>query len=164
MSACIIPVAPNFQDPPPTPHASLYLSDFMPVNGSVSSIADPNQGQSFSAHVSDEQVGATLYVRWAVNYPPSPDAPQARLLTDTMISPHPDGTPIDQPVPPQPIECLLLQSTTPPADGRYRLELIVADSPLSNDPSALDAFADPNDSGLVVRGDWTFIINCPVSP
>ena len=31
MSACIIPVAPDFQDPAPAPQGVPYLSDFMPM-------------------------------------------------------------------------------------------------------------------------------------
>jgi hypothetical protein len=163
MSACIIPVAPNFQDPPSPPDSPPFLSDLMPHPGSVSSVMDPiNVGATFSGNVTDQTIGVTLHVRWALNFPPTPGAPPTQVLNDRPLSPPQDGQPIvDQSVE-QTVKCNLLTSSMPPSDGRYALELIVADSPLSNDPTLpADQLLDPNSNGSVVRADWTLIMNCP---
>jgi hypothetical protein len=163
MSACIIPVAPNFQDPPSPPNSPPHLFNLMPHPGSVSSVADPiNVGATFSGNVTDQTVGVTLQVRWALNFPPTPGAPPTQVLTTIQIQPPQNGQAIDQALMPETIKCNMISSSTPPADGRYALELIVADSPLSNDPTLpADQLLDPKANGSVVLADWTLIMNCP---
>ncbi len=160
MPACIIPVAPNFQDPTPTPHAPPYLTDYMPQDNSDYFINDPNTGASFSAQVSDQDLGAKLQVRWAINFPPKTGAPPTQVLSDSPISTALEGQPITHQPVQQTVKCNLLASSTPPADGRYELALIVADSPLSNDPTLpADQLVDQN-AGFVIGGHWTLIFNC----
>lgn len=166
MSACIIPVAPNFQDPPSTPDSPPYLSNFSPSNfNDVVTVPVP-AGQVFSATVSDPDIGDMLDVRWVVDYPPFTNA--TRLGNQMMISRSSNGQPIDQQVS-QTVDCNLINSAAPPSDGKHRLELIVANRQFSTASTltpddVLDSIDDPN--GFVVRAAWTIVISCPatVSP
>ena len=40
------------------------------------------RGATLSANVSDQTIGVTLYVRWAINYPPTPGAPPTQVIPD----------------------------------------------------------------------------------
>ena len=65
---------------------------------------------------------------------------------------------------PQLITCPRLSTVAVPSDGKYQIELIVADRTFSTSPelssdSFLDSIDDP--TGFVVRASWTFVISCP---
>jgi hypothetical protein len=160
MSACITPVAPNFQDPPSTPDSPPYLSDFSPKNfNDVVTVPVP-AGEVFSATVSDPDIGDTLNVRWVVDYPPYTNA--TRLGNQMPISPSSNGQPINQQVS-QTVYCNLINSAVPPSDGKHQLELIVADRAFSTlstltPDNVLDSIDDS--SGFVVRAAWTIVISC----
>jgi hypothetical protein len=160
MSACIIPVAPNFQDPPSTPDSPPYLSNFQPSDNAIVTVPVPD-GLVFSANVTDPDLGDTLQVRWAVDYPPY--AIGNTVDDQTPISPSANGQPINAPVT-EKVNCVFVNSSTPSTEGTHRLELIVADRTFS-DPStqrpdqALESIDDK--TGFVVRASWTFVISCP---
>ena len=119
MSACIIPVAPDFQDPPSPPDSQQYpyLSDFMPQEGSLNSVADPiNAGSMLSANVSDQTIGITLYVRWAINSPPTPGAPPTQVIFDSTIPPPLNGQPIDHHNVSETVRCNRITSSMPPTE------------------------------------------------
>lgn len=114
MSACIIPVAPSFQDPPSTPDSPPYLSNFSPKNFNDIVTVPVPAGQVFSATVSDPDVSDPLNVRWVVDYPPFTNA--TRLGNQTTISPGPNGQPINQTVS-QTVDCNLINPAVPPPTG-----------------------------------------------
>ena len=81
------------------------------------------------------------------------------------ISPLPNGQTIDMPLS-QLITCPGLNTVVAPSDGKFQLELIVADRPFSTAPglspdTVLDSIDDP--TGFVVRASWTFVISCPAT-
>jgi hypothetical protein len=159
MSACIIPVAPNFQDPPSTPDSPPYLSNFQPNAGSIVTVPVPD-GLVFSANVTDPDLGDTLQVRWAVDYPPYTIG--NTVDDQAPILPSANGQPINSLVS-ENVNCVFVNGSTPSTEGTHRLELIVANRKFS-DPStqppdqALDSI---DEAGFVVRASWTFVISCP---
>ena len=162
MSACIIPVAPNFQDPPSVPDTVPYLSGFVPTSVEIITFVPPSM--PFSAIVTDQNVNARLRYRWAIDYPPFVAGVTA--FTDQMeISPSLDGQPIKKQVT-EPVTCDLVMNVS----GTHRVELIVADrdfkdssTPGLTTDNQLDSIIDPAGTGHVVRGAWTVVMSCPVT-
>jgi len=167
MSACIIPVAPNFQDPPSISDSGPFLSSFSPgAFGELVTVPVP-QGTQFSANVTDLNVKATLSIRWVMDYPPASDA--THLVEQSPITPRADGLPqpITTPPPGQPgvVNCdWVIQRLT----STHQLELIVADSEFADSSTAglppdrkFDTPKDPN--GHVVHALWPIDISCPAS-
>ena len=166
MSACIIPVAPNFQDPPSVLDSGPFLSGFSPRSvGELVSIPVP-QGQLFSATVTELNLKATLSVRWAIDYPPDGDA--TSFEDGPSIPPRADGMPISQQTITNPlpgIDCSwIIQRLT----STHQLELMVSDSGFADSSTAglpadgkLDTPKEKN--GHVVRAIWPIEISCPAS-
>jgi hypothetical protein len=162
MSACIIPVAPNFQDPPSVPISGPSLSGFSPGNfGELVTVPVP-QGLLFSANVTDLDPRATLRIRWLVDYPPDSDA--TTLVEQASISRSADGQTINQhPITTQtPVDCGWIKQ---PLTSTHQLELVVADSDFldssnSNLPAdkKLDSAMDPTG---VAYAYWPIVISCP---
>lgn len=161
MSACIIPVAPNFQDPPSPPDSPPYLYNFQPQNFGEIVTVPVKDAKPFSANVRDLNVGETINYRWVVDYPP--------FITGVTLSGNQDsitplaGQSIDTQLP-QPITCPFLNTVVAPSDGKHQLELIVANRTFSppdglTPDNVLDSIDDP--TGFVVRASWTFVISCP---
>jgi len=165
MSACIIPVTPNFQDPPSVPASPPYLFNFEPQNfGGVVTVPVP-AGKTFSANVSDEDLSAELHVRWVVDYPPFVDGVTYFPGQTTTISRSANGQTINQVIT-QAIDCSWI---TQPLTSTHQLELIVADRELLESSTfglmadnKLDS-TDPKNPGHVVRAFWNISISCPAT-
>jgi hypothetical protein len=154
MSACIIPVAPDFQDPQSRPDSPPKLTNFMPEFGLTTSV--PASGAPFSVSASDPDPGTTFYIRWVVDYPP---------YTATT-NPLP---PVELPAPAegeppltigQPIDCTYIRD---PSTSTHSVELIVADVPLAApDTTKANAFEQlTNPAGAIAYGRWPINITCP---
>jgi hypothetical protein len=157
MSACIIPVAPNFQDPPPPPESGPRVSNYNPLLNQVVTVPDPlHQGQTFSVSVIDPDVKATIYSRWVVDYPPYGN--NTRYSNLGQIPPPIDGKPISHSVAVT-VTCGLLNVTVAPAYGIHQLELVIADGPFSDDPQSLDSTIDSTNA--ISQVPWSFVISCP---
>jgi len=164
MSACIIPVAPDFQDPPSVPTSGPTLSGFSPGNfGELVTVPVP-QGLLFSANVTDLDPRATLRIRWLVDYPPDSDA--TTLVELGSITPSADGLTIKQQAitTQTPVDCGWIKQ---PLTSTHQLELVVADSDFldssnSNLPAdkKLDSARDPTG---VAYAFWNIVISCPAS-
>ena len=163
MSACIIPVAPDFQDPPSAPNAPPYLSNFQansqPTNvGEIVTI--PGAGQvTFSANVTDID-GDPLYYLWVLDYPPFKGNGVTKLGNQGTV-PRLDGQPITNMSLTQLVDCNFVGR---PSEGAHQLELIVADRRFStaSDLTAdniLDSLPEGSD-GFVVRASWTIVASC----
>ena len=162
MSACIIPVAPDFHDPPSDPDSPPYIYNPQPQNFFTIVTVPVPAGQSFSANVTDPNVGDTLQYRWVVDYPPFMQNVTRPGNLQTIL-PTADGQPINQTVTPQQIDCLHVDT----AFSTHQLELIVTDGAFipASDPTltpsdVLDSI-DPSRGGFVVRAGWTVVISCP---
>ncbi|HVV52218.1 MAG TPA: hypothetical protein VHO06_21290 [Polyangia bacterium] len=162
MSACIIPVAPEFQDPPDQPQSVPYIANSMPVEGA--SVVVGSQGADFNVQVTDSQAGVKLYDRWAIDYPPYSSITRTGGPV-AQIAPPANGGSINSALPPFHLDCGI--NPAPNSNSTHQLTLIVADSPIMDlvlaDPNhALDTLADPVD-GHVVHAFWTVVMPCQAS-
>jgi hypothetical protein len=162
MSACIIPVAPNFQDPPSVPDPGPYLTGYTPANGEIVAYTPP--ATTFKAIVTDQNVNTSLYVRWMFDYPPATATTQILpFLPGQMeeIKPGPDGQPIKQELS-QEIRCDQLQYP----NGLHQVELIVADLGFKDssmvDPAdtRFDTLMDSDRTGHIQYANWTIVMSC----
>jgi hypothetical protein len=153
MSACIIPVAPDFQDPTGAPNYAPYIKTFSPDFGSVVSIVT---SLSFEVQVIDLNADDDLYFRWVADYPAY--TASTRRISEDVQPNSTDGTAVTDSVT---IDCSYNLVMT--ADSKHQLEVIVADRPFVSDTSSntLDLVQPP---GFAVRGDWTFEITCQSPP
>ncbi|HVR63445.1 MAG TPA: hypothetical protein VMU50_16205 [Polyangia bacterium] len=70
-SGCVVPVGPQFQDPPAAQNFAPTITDSSPVDGYiVFTKTDPNASATFRVTFSDPNLSDTLYVRWLADYPP----------------------------------------------------------------------------------------------
>jgi hypothetical protein len=149
MSGCIIPVAPDFQDP--TPNYPPILTAQAPAFGMIQRITS---SQEFDVLVWDPN-GDTVWVQWWVDYP--------RFQTGVSI-PINGLNPV--PYPTNLNSQTMLSATvgcgnTPsrPQDTLHQLELIVSDRmPIPNDDGSPGLVPDP---GFTVRADWPYYLTCP---
>ncbi len=155
MSGCIIPVAPDFQDPPDPQNYAPELSNADPQFGWVVTITSP-AGFQFGFQATDPNPTDTLYVNWLVDYPPF--QPQvSRLLLPDMKPPTSDGTPRSFSVT---VGCLQ-GSVVPNTSNLHQLQAVVADRPFDISTGMLDVVPSP---GKITRGNWTFYLTCSSTP
>jgi hypothetical protein len=161
MSACITPVAPEFQDPAASPNYAPYIQSVSPPFGSVVSIplSQNPVSQNFQVTVTDPNVEDNLFYRWVADYPPY--TTNTRTLADAEFPHMVNGQPQDAVIS-RTIGCTDTLAIT--ADGQHRLEVIVADRPFAA-PIPPDMSLDlVNPPGFVVRASWTFQIACQSPP
>jgi hypothetical protein len=159
MSACIIPVAPNFQDPPSVPDSPPYVSNIVPTYGEVATFQLPTT--TFSAVVNDMNLNASIFYRWVGDYPPNVPGVTWSQLNYPEIKPSLDGLPLKQLLPFD-LTCDLVNSVS----GTHRVELILADGQFQDTmglpaDSQFDTLLDPNDH--IVKITWTVSMSCPAS-
>jgi hypothetical protein len=86
MPACIIPVGPNWQDPPGEKNAPPFVRSPMPIGGVRTAAIAP----MFSVTPGDVNVRDPLFVRWITEYP---DFNGSTIIAfDDPIDPAPDGS------------------------------------------------------------------------
>lgn len=81
LCGCVVPLSPDFQDPPPVANSSpkFVLGDpFF----SATAIRPP---QTFEVRVVDPNLQDLLYVRWASDYPPYVEAGSKLLVTPPVL-------------------------------------------------------------------------------
>ena len=158
MSACIIPVAPDFQDPPTQPDAPPTISNLNPPHfGLVFSITD---SFDFTASVSDPDPGTTLSIRWTVDYPPY--TANTWINNGMPVSPLAPNEPIVSRRVGQTIDCTSIYDRSTSA---HRLQLMVTDGEFVtadlSQPYSLDQLKG---SGTVVYAYWPINITCSQAP
>jgi hypothetical protein len=163
MSACIIPVAPNFQDPPTVPNSPPYLTSITPTYNEVVTFSPPST--TFSATVQDLNLNATIFYRWLGDYPPNTPGVTWSNLNPTPISPRLDGLPISQLLS-QDLTCDLVHAVS----GTHQIELVVADREFVDSSTAgltpsnqYDTLKDPDGTGHIIKIAWTVSMSCPAS-
>jgi hypothetical protein len=90
MSACVLPIAPEFQDPPASPNFSPQILSASPDIGSIVTAPSPTTIPTFIVTVTDPNFGDTLHVRWLADYPPS-TANTRTLTRDQTFPPNSNG-------------------------------------------------------------------------
>lgn len=133
---CIVPVAPEFQDPAQAPNFYPYFHNTEPFQERTVTIG---AGYPFVVSVGDQNLGDTLYVRWVSDYPPFLGN-ASKVLSDgpnsqgRPISPNPPTT--RQPEVRPPIEFMAqCEAFAPSLSPVHRLVVIVADRPFLNAPT-----------------------------
>ncbi|HZL16810.1 MAG TPA: hypothetical protein VFG23_03585 [Polyangia bacterium] len=152
MSACIIPVAPEFQDPTASPNYAPYVTSFSPDFDSIVT----SQMPSFSVTFTDPNVGDDLHVRWLADYPSTTG--NYRTLVEDFIYVHSaDGQP-QQPTDTRSVDCTV-DNLAMTSDGQHRIEAIIADREFAPPSDGKLDGVDP--PGLVARAAWILQITCP---
>lgn len=153
MPACIIPVAPDFQDPVSFPQVAPWIHDPSPYAfGQVVSVTSTTAAVVFSVQVTDLNASDTLYGRWIVNPPGlqnNPTLETVTLQTDVVTNrPQPTLAQFEFP-----IMCGSNSWKSNPLP--QQLELVVADGEFTDD---LDR-VDPQKTRRSYA-NWTIVLEC----
>jgi hypothetical protein len=150
-TACILPVAPEFQDPPKAPNYAPFFVSFDPfAETPVTQVP-----LTFSVLLADPNPQDTLHVRWAADYPPFVQT-RSRLLVDEQTI-MPGAVPQASYPLPALDSCKVFAS-----GGDHRLVVIVSDRPFRK----VDTFTGVYRFNLVEGGEppimagWT-VPGCP---
>jgi hypothetical protein len=157
-SACVVPVAPQFDDPEPNFPPFVVSSD--PGVGEIITYTADAPNRAIMVIVGDNNLGDSLFVRWLIDYPSTdPDnmrkALEARFLPSTAVIRSP------------PLKFLPNCNIIPrSAANPHRLVLSISDRPfldkengdmVSND-SPFDSVPDGANRTRVV---WLLHMDCP---
>jgi hypothetical protein len=92
-AGCVIPLAPEFQDPPVAPNYPPYLVDTDPYRDTpVLGSNDPTL-VPIDVTVADPNLDQNLYARWVADYPEYVAALTRQLGADLVLTPTKDGSP-----------------------------------------------------------------------
>ncbi len=150
ISACVVPVAPNFQDPPGEPNVPPFIVSALPGFG----LFVANASQDFQVTVTDQNVDDTLAYRWVIDYPPYSASTRPQAIAH--IQPSATGSQQTVSVSLGSSPCALNPA---PTLAVHQLEFILADREFDqSNVMVLDALP-PSSDGFVVRANWTF--SCP---
>jgi len=153
MSGCIIPVAPDFQDPVSSPNYPPYLSNPSPQFGRLVTVQAGVQ-VAVSAFVSDPNLTDTLYYQWVYDDTTPPNPAVTHALGYFPLTQPPDGSP--QQIPPVEVNCGLGLAAT--STSLHQLELIVSDR--EPNPHPTGPFDDIPFPGYKVYGNWPLLLLC----
>jgi hypothetical protein len=151
MSACVLPIAPEFQDPPTSPNYAPYFLTTTPPIGSI--VTKP----SFNVVVSDPNVDDELHFRWIADYPPFSE--NTRTLLQSMVPRSASGMRPSADLTIEP-DCVVNNLAKQP---RHQIMIVVADSAFS--PAQMMAGQEvdltrvPNTAGKVIA-TWTLEMEC----
>jgi hypothetical protein len=150
--ACIIPVGPEFQDPPGVPNSPPYAIAPDPVEGwhSVSPTAE------FTVTPADVNVGDPLFVKWVTDYPPFSD--ETHTFPPETIPPPANGSLSRPPQSFRP-ECGQLGKKSP----THTISVGISDRAFVTPENPSDLFA-AQDKAPVRVVIWTLERSCPSTP
>jgi hypothetical protein len=163
MSACVLPIGPEFQDPPAAANYAPQILDSEPPLGSIvmgTSMTAP----LFRVSVSDPNVGDDLHVRFLADYPPNTSNTRNLTPPDRVVPHRSDGMRLIEDVSVTP-KCSTFNLASIPV---HQIMVIVADRPFLDMPAApgltvdLTKLEDPE--GLEVVASWTLEMDCQASP
>ncbi len=157
MLACVIPAAPDFQDPVSSPNVAPWLHDPSPAFGQVVSVpaTEANaEGYPISVSVTELNVGDVLRARWIINYPLYQGANTFVLTESTLTRLSPTEAHAEFAV-----KCGGGWTSSP---APQQLELVVADGPFA---MPFDAHNPDMVTGDTHRSyaNWTLIMPCSSS-
>jgi hypothetical protein len=161
MSACVLPITPEFQDPPSAANYAPVILSAMPDIGSLVTATNPSAVPTFTIYVQDPNLGDDLHVRWIADYPP--DTANTRfLLKDFFISHSSNGMLLNAPSSVTPSCIGDLAKTLP----QHQIMAVVADRPFDdslpppNTPVDLTKLSKPE--GRKVIATWILNVDCTV--
>jgi hypothetical protein len=150
-SACVLPIAPEFQDPP----ASVNLEPaFIDTDPPAGSIVTANPTATFKLVLQDQNVNDDLHVRFIFDFPPQRDATRAVDLP--VVQHSPTGQLLDSmPFTPNCRENLIAPGAV------HQLFVVVADRPFEDPGTPPDFERLPPDAKKNTRS-WTLDMDCSV--
>ncbi|HEY4392985.1 MAG TPA: hypothetical protein VGP64_02935 [Polyangia bacterium] len=152
MSACIIPVAPDFQDPPNQPDSvpALHTTVNTPAFNSITSLTSATA--TFQVNASDPDPEATLSYQFVFDYPPNAFG-MPRLGNSASMLPVPASLSQD-------VTCQRVDNTQQSRTHQLTLYVTTGSFDTSN-PSVFGTATDA--SAVVVTDGWTiqFQMACP---
>jgi hypothetical protein len=159
LPACVLPIGPDFQDPPPVPNYPPYFAQVgpnTPLFGSTVAISD--SGTTFEVIVADPNPGDTLSVRWVSDYP---------IYTARRTNPiqEQDMKQVADPVTPDAHFTVTLNCVDDFAGGGDTLAVIASDRGFASDLATVQNPEwrynyDSNGELTLVMGSW-IITGCP---
>jgi hypothetical protein len=154
MSACIIPLGPDFQDPSGAQNYPPYIISATPDFDSIVSTL------MFSVTITDPNVGDNLHVRWVADYPSTTQ--DYRTLIPDSVHEHSANGELLHATDQFNLDCVA-DNLAMTSTGQHRIEAIVADRPYLTDP--VDGKLDDVESGgYVTRATWIVQVACTSSP
>jgi hypothetical protein len=151
MSGCVLPLAPDFQDPPASQNFSPRFVQTDPAEGSVVKTS------RFSVTVTDPNIGDDLHFRWIADYPPANG--NERIFLSFTSPRSTNGMPQFRTSEVMP-DCLLNTLAKLPS---HRIMVIVADREFADpvNPATKEVdFTRVQDGGLAIVATWTLDVEC----
>jgi hypothetical protein len=149
--ACVLPIGPQFQDPPATANVAPEIFNADPPLGSVVTVP------RFLVTVSDPNLGDDLLVRFIADFPPYTS--NTKVLKETPVPHRADGTPLRQDVPVEP-NCLLNSLAKIP---QHQIMVVVSDRGFADPVDPLSKQIDLTripDDGRKIVASWTLDLEC----
>lgn len=156
MPACIIPVAPDFQDPVSFPQVAPWIHDPSPYDfGQVVSVTNTKEGVTFSVQVTDLNASDELHARWIVNPPGLQNNPTLETVT---LTPPDSDTVTNRPLPTVGVvetQIICGSNTWKSNPLPQQLELVVADGKFTDDLDMIDPLKTRRS-----YANWTIVLEC----
>ena len=146
LPACIIPVGPEFQDPPGVANSPPQILNPVPDWG-LDTTGTSVDGAGFSITVTDLN-GDDLHIRWIVDF-------QKKAGPDLVGHDNPNKTVEKQ------VTCQQDIDDAHKTNSRHPVRVVVADRKFLDNTDDLLAVEAP---GVYTVATWTLIMTCPVSP
>ena len=121
--SCVVPLAPDFEDPPKEPNFYPYFVDSDPVRESTVSFNAASLPYPFAVVVGDQNVRDVLYYRWVADYPVF--VPNTTRLVQEGPVPPSSGLAETRTLPVYMVRC----ESFAMGMEQHRLSLIVSDRP-----------------------------------
>jgi hypothetical protein len=147
--ACVVPLAPDFVDPPAAQNLPPQILPGSPLFGAETTIS------TFQVTVTDPNGGDDLFVRWYSDYPPVSSMTRALFAPTTTIPHRPDGvqqfTPIEMIV-----DCV--RDFIPRGITRHQIAVMVGDADFAGEPMDLTLLKNGSHA---VTNSWVLDRQCP---
>jgi hypothetical protein len=148
LPACVIPLAPDFQDPPAAENSPPYIVSSSPDQGSL-----VTSTTRFGVRVTDPNPGDDLSIRWYADFPPLQPSTRA-MGADVGSVPHSaDGT----------VQTTLLEAVVScqgdnlaPGISQHTVTVVVSDVELGPGTPTFDGTHQ-------VTATWLVLLQCPTS-
>jgi hypothetical protein len=156
MSGCVVPVAPQFDDP--EPRFAPFVASSDPSVGEIVTFSDNHA--PFMVTIGDNNLGDSLFVRWIIDYP-NTDVDNSRKALDTSYLPSASVI-RSPPLKFVPTCNVIARATANP----HRLVLSVSDRPFLDMENAQKVsntapFDTVPDGANRMRAVWLLNMDCP---
>jgi len=156
MPACIIPVGPDWGNPPGEPNLPPRFEVTKPVSGSHIGAAGV---QTFTITVSDPNVREPLFLKWLEEFPPFTVETHEIAAMNPMVPPSATGEAMRAPIP-EMFDCGKLANNT---KTEHLITAVVADRPfVIGGPLGQPLLVE--DNGQTDTATWTMSLTCQISP